>query len=70
MASDAAAAGIAAPLGRTNRGPVLAFVLAFGQVAHEKGVAILFVLALVLLMAALVQFMREIRLALRTMHLE
>lgn len=49
---------------------IVAFMLAFIEVAHEFGVAILFVLALVLLMASLIQFTREIRVGLQTIHLE
>jgi Protein of unknown function (DUF2721) len=49
---------------------IVAFALAFFEVRHEKGVATLFVAALLLLMASLVQFARDVRIALRTMHLD
>ncbi|MCZ8097751.1 MAG: DUF2721 domain-containing protein [Burkholderiales bacterium] len=49
---------------------IVAFALAFFEARHEKGVAILFVAALLLLMASLVQLAREVQIALRTMHLD
>lgn len=49
---------------------IVAFALAFFDARHEKGVAILFVAALLLLMASLIQLAREVRIALRTMHLD
>jgi hypothetical protein len=49
---------------------LLAFVAALFEVRHEHGVAVLFSVALILLMASLVHFVLEIRLAMKTMHLE
>jgi hypothetical protein len=49
---------------------IVAFALAFFEARHEKGVAILFVTALLLLMASLVQLARNVQIALRTMHLD
>jgi hypothetical protein len=49
---------------------IVAFGLAFFEVRHERGVAILFVAALLLLMASLLQLTRDVQIALRTMHLD
>ena len=43
---------------------VVAFVCAFFQVQHERGVAILFVVAVVAFIVSLVDFAREVRIAL------
>lgn len=45
---------------------LVAFACAFFQVAHERGVAVLFSLALVLMMISLVHFVREVRVDMRT----
>jgi Protein of unknown function (DUF2721) len=42
---------------------IVAFVSAFFSIQHERGVGALFILALILLMASLVQLAREVRLA-------
>ncbi len=44
---------------------VLAFMFAFVGSAHERGVALLFVLSVSLFGASLTQFLREVRIALR-----
>jgi hypothetical protein len=44
---------------------IVAFAYAFFDLPHEKGVAILFVVALLLFGAALINFGREIRIAIR-----
>lgn len=49
---------------------IVAFGCALFGVGHNTGVAIMFVLALLLLMTALVQLTREVRISLRTLHLE
>ena len=43
---------------------VVAFVSAFFQIAHERGVAILFIVAVAAFMVSLVDFAREVRIAL------
>jgi hypothetical protein len=47
---------------------LLAFGSAFLELRHEYGVAVLFSVALILLMTSLVHFVWEIRLAMKTMH--
>jgi hypothetical protein len=49
---------------------IVAFMMALFNVQHEKGVAMLFVLALVLLMVSLIQLTLEVRIARKTIHLE
>ncbi len=49
---------------------IVAFALAVFGVEHHVGVAFMFVLALALLMAALTMMMLEVRLAMRSMHLD
>jgi hypothetical protein len=49
---------------------ILAFALAVFGIEHRVGVAFMFVLALVLLMASLVTLTMEVRLAMRSMHLD
>jgi hypothetical protein len=49
---------------------IVAFALAVFGVEHRFGVAFMFVLALVLLMASLTMLTLEVRLAMRSMHLE
>jgi Protein of unknown function (DUF2721) len=49
---------------------LLAFGAALLEVRHEHGVAALFSVALILLMASLVHFVLEIRMAMKTMHLD
>jgi hypothetical protein len=44
---------------------IVSFGLAFLEIQHTQGLAVLFVVALVLLMGALVQFTREVRVSLR-----
>jgi hypothetical protein len=44
---------------------VVAFMFAFMGFAHERGVAVLFILSVGLFGAALLQFLREIQIALR-----
>ena len=43
---------------------VVAFVSAFFEIAHERGVAILFIVAVAAFMVSLVDFAREVRIAL------
>jgi Protein of unknown function (DUF2721) len=49
---------------------ILAFVCALFGIGHRTGVALMFVVALALLMAALTQFTREVRIGLKSVHLE
>jgi hypothetical protein len=49
---------------------LVAFAAALFEVRHEHGVAILFSVALILFMISLVHFLREIRLAIRTRHID
>jgi hypothetical protein len=49
---------------------ILAFAGALIGINHRTGVALMFVVALALLMAALVQFIREVRIGLKSVHLE
>lgn len=49
---------------------ILAFALAFFGVDHAYGVGLMFVIALVLLIASLIQFTREVHVAARTRHLD
>jgi hypothetical protein len=49
---------------------IVAFVCALFSINHRTGVALMFIVALVLLMAALVQMSREVRLAMKSMHLD
>ncbi|MGH6755366.1 MAG: DUF2721 domain-containing protein [Bradyrhizobium sp.] len=44
---------------------IVAFTSAFFELAHEKGVAVLFIIAVFLFAMALVQFLREIQISLR-----
>ena len=44
-------------------------IVAFG-ISHRTGAAVTFVVALALLMAALTQFTREVRIGLKSMHLD
>jgi uncharacterized membrane protein YgcG len=44
---------------------IVAFALAFAQVEHERGVAVLFIIALAALIVSLIDFARETRLAIR-----
>ena len=46
---------------------IVSFALAFMQIPHTRGLAVLFVIALMLLMGALIQFTREVRVALKTL---
>lgn len=48
---------------------VLAFVLAFSGFEHAYGVGAMFILALLLLMSSLVQFLREVHIATRVAEL-
>ncbi len=49
---------------------ILAFALAVFGIEHRVGVAFMFVLALALLMASLTMMTLEVRLAMRSMHLD
>ncbi len=49
---------------------ILAFTLAFFGINHAYGVGLMFVIALVLLIAALVQFTREVHVATSVRHLD
>ena len=49
---------------------ILAFALAVFGIEHRIGVALMFVLALALLMGSLVMLTLEVRLAIRSMHLD
>jgi len=49
---------------------ILAFSLAASGLEHRWGVAFMFIVALVLLMASLVMLTLEVRLAMRSMHLD
>lgn len=49
---------------------ILAFMLAFFGLQHAYGVGAMFILALLLLMAGLVQFMREVRIATRMTEID
>jgi hypothetical protein len=49
---------------------VISFACALLGINHRTGVAIMFVLSLLLLMVSLVDLVREVRLNLKTMHLE
>lgn len=49
---------------------ILAFSLAASGIEHRWGVALMFVVALALLMASLVMLTLEVRLAMRSMHLD
>ena len=44
---------------------IVSFGLAFMQIPHTQGLALLFVIALLLLMGALIQFTREVRVSLK-----
>ena len=48
---------------------IFAFICALSGIGHNTGIALIFVLALMLLMAALVQLAREVRIAMKTMRL-
>lgn len=49
---------------------ILAFALAFFAVDHAYGVGLMFVIALALLMASLIQFTREVHVATRRQHFD
>jgi hypothetical protein len=49
---------------------IVSFACALLGIDHNTGVALLFVVALLLLMAALIELAREVRLSLKTMHLD
>jgi len=49
---------------------IVAFAFALLGLSHTTGVAIMFIVALILLMSSLVEFTREVRMSLRTMHLD
>jgi Cu/Ag efflux pump CusA len=49
---------------------ILAFVCALIGINHRSGVALMFIVALALLCAALLEMTREVRLAMNSMHLE
>jgi Protein of unknown function (DUF2721) len=49
---------------------ILAFIAALSGVGHARFVALAFVVSLALLMAALVEFTREIRIYIANMHLD
>jgi hypothetical protein len=49
---------------------VISFVCVLLGINHRTGVAVMFVLSLLLLMVALVDLVREVRLNLKTTHLE
>jgi hypothetical protein len=49
---------------------ILAFVCALIGINHRSGVALMFIVALTLLGAALMQMTREVRLAMSSMHLD
>ncbi|HXZ17407.1 MAG TPA: DUF2721 domain-containing protein, partial [Roseiarcus sp.] len=83
-AADDAAAALAARASLLNRSIYLAvlsalstaalLIVAFGcamfGIEHRTGVAIMFVVALTLLMGSLVELTREVRLTMRSMHLD
>ncbi len=48
---------------------IFAFICALANIGHNTGIAVIFVLALALLMSALVQLAREVRIAMKTMRL-
>jgi hypothetical protein len=49
---------------------IVAFACAMFGIEHRTGVAVMFVVALVLLMGSLVELTREVRLTMRSMHLD
>ena len=49
---------------------IVAFVCALAGINHRTGVAVMFVVALVLLMAALIELTREVRITLKSMNLD
>lgn len=49
---------------------IVAFFCAVLGIEHRTGVALMFILALALLMAALAAFTQEVRVAMRSMHLD
>ena len=49
---------------------IVAFACALLGISHTTGVALMFIVALILLMSSLVELTREVRMSLRTMHLD
>jgi hypothetical protein len=49
---------------------IVAFACALLGISHTTGVALMFIIALILLMSSLVELTREVRMSLRTMHLD
>jgi hypothetical protein len=49
---------------------IVAFACALFGIEHRTGVALMFVIALALLMGALVELTREVRMTMRSMHLD
>jgi|SRR5271170_574020 hypothetical protein len=49
---------------------IVLFACALLDISHRTGIAVMFVLALILLMASLMELVRDVRLNLETMHVE
>ena len=49
---------------------IVAFACAMFSIEHRMGVALMFVVALLLLMASLIELAREVRMTMKSMHLD